>query len=505
MTSLLLVLTIIALFAIMLTYETASDSTQTRLNPSGLFTWLISGNWPAKVGAGLVIIGIGALLRYAFANIPVSVEVKLGSGAVMAAVLGFAAMLLKNQPKRRAIHLALAGAAFGVAYLTAYSAYGIFNYINDINALALLAMVATAAGVFAVTSNVMSVAILAMVGAYIAPKFALGTPGVLPVYGYYLAASILSLIMVTLRGWRPLIHLSFLFTLAGALFFGWSGKFYSPEHYGSMQPLLLALAAVHLAMPLLEHKHARTVALMRFDLAYFILLPLVAAGLTLEIAPDLHTEGALGLGALALIWAVAAVVLYALKRSEASRHALVAVLLAIAAVLCFAHDLPWMLVGLGLSVAGMAAGSKLGWHRNILELACGAAVLFGVLHAIQSIAHPILPHPFLNELFAHRMIAGALMMSGAWIGMRQSMSFAKVLGMAGFAWVVLSVVGELVRLDIDFWPQLVYGLMLGAIVLIILLHNKVAMSPIISGLLLLALIRCGWWAKDSELKGSASH
>ncbi|MFA7293794.1 MAG: DUF2339 domain-containing protein, partial [Rhodocyclaceae bacterium] len=257
MTPLILALIVAALFAALLTYESGGNDAKLQFRPAGLLTWLTTGNWPAKVGAGLIIIGVGALLRYAFANIDVPPEMKLGTGVAAAAVLGFGSMILKNQPARRAIHLALAGAAFGVAYLTAYSAYGFFNYITDVNALALLAIVAVAAGVFAVQSNVMSVAILAMVGAYIAPKFALGTPGVLPVYGYYLAASVLSLIMVMIRGWRPLIHLSFLFTLAGALFFGWSGKFYEPEHYGYMQPLLLALAAVHLAMPLLENKFTR--------------------------------------------------------------------------------------------------------------------------------------------------------------------------------------------------------------------------------------------------------
>jgi uncharacterized membrane protein len=130
MTFLLLILISAALFAILLSFETSRDDSQIRLSPVGLFTWLISGNWPAKVGAGLVIIGVGALLRYAFANIDVPPELKLGGGAAVAAVLGFAAFFLKNQPKRRAIHLALGGAAFGVAYLTAYSAYGFFNYIN---------------------------------------------------------------------------------------------------------------------------------------------------------------------------------------------------------------------------------------------------------------------------------------------------------------------------------------------------------------------------------------
>lgn len=190
MTALFLALLVVALFATLLVSETSSEDDAMRWRPAGLLTWLVSGNWPAKVGAGLIIVGVGALLRYAFANIDVPPALKLSSGAALSAALGLAAKWLKQQPPRRAIHLALAGAAFGVAYLTAYSAYGFFNYLTSVNALALLALVAAAAGVFAVRSNVMSVAILAMVGAYLAPKFALGEPSVLAVYGYFLAASI---------------------------------------------------------------------------------------------------------------------------------------------------------------------------------------------------------------------------------------------------------------------------------------------------------------------------
>lgn len=494
MTPLILTLIVAALFAALLTYESGGNDAKLQFRPAGLLTWLTTGNWPAKVGAGLMIIGIGALLRYAFANIDVPPEMKLGTGVVASAVLGFGSMILKNQPTRRAIHLALAGAAFGVAYLTAYSAYGFFNYITDVNALALLALVAVAAGVFAVQSNVMSVAILAMVGAYIAPKFALGTPGVLPVYGYYLAASLLSLIMVTLRGWRPLIHLSFLFTLAGALFFGWSGKFYEPEHYGYMQPLLLALAAVHVAMPLLENKFTRSTRFIQFDTAYFALLPLVTAALTLKIAPNMHTEGAIGLGALALIWGVAAGILFTRDHTESGRHALVAAMLATAAALSYFQDLPWLLVGLGLSVATLVAASRQDGFRNIEEFACGAATVFGVLHIIQSITHPQPPQAFLSEMFAHRMLAGALMIIGAITGFRREISFAKILGVIGFGWVALALVAEIARLNIDYLPQLGYGITLGVLMLYGMLGDKIPASATVGGMLIFSLVGLGWWA-----------
>lgn len=489
-----LVLIVVALFVILFTYETVSDGTLVRPKASGLFTWLISGNWPAKVGAGLVIIGVGALLRYVLANIDLPAELKLGGGILVSATLGFAAMQLKSQPKRRAIYLALAGAAFGVAYLTAYSAYGFFNYLNDVNALALLALVSIAAGAFAVNGNAMSVAILAMGGAYIAPKFAIGTPGVLQVYGYYLVVSILSLVMIILRGWRPLIHLSFLFTLAGALFFGWNHRFYEPNHYGLMLPLLLALTVVHLAMPLLERRHLRSVRLLRFDSLYFVLLPLVAAGLTLKISPNLRVDGAIGLGLLAMIWGVAALILHAMKRDEVARHVLVATVLGIGAVFSYQENLPWLQLGLVLSVAGMAIGARVGWPHSSLVLACGAATLFGILNVIHSILQPVPEPVFLNSLFAHRIFSSALMLVGAWLGIRQSIGLSKVLGLIGGAWASLSILAELLRLHIDFLPQLAYGILLAGIALNIALSGRKNFPTLVGGFLLFALVACGWWA-----------
>ena len=125
-----------------------------------------------------------------------------------------------------------------MCYLTAYSAFGFFHFVADLQGLGLLFIVASVATVVAITRRAVSIAVLAMAGAYVAPAFALHTPGPDSVYGYYVAASLVTSLMVWLRGWRPLIHLSFLFTLGGALFFGWTQQFYTPDYYHQMLPLL---------------------------------------------------------------------------------------------------------------------------------------------------------------------------------------------------------------------------------------------------------------------------
>ena len=116
-----------------------------------------------------------------------------------------------------------------------------------------------------------------MVGAFIAPAFAVDDPGPRVVYGYYVAASLLTLAMVSFRGWRPLIHLSFLFTLAGSAFFAWTADYFVPGNSAVMFPLLAMLVAVHVAMPIAERRWARGKVVESLDTVYLLALPVVAA------------------------------------------------------------------------------------------------------------------------------------------------------------------------------------------------------------------------------------
>ncbi len=194
------------------------------------------------------------MLRFALVNIELPPQLKLGAGIAIALALGLASTFVPAGAAKRPVSLALGGAAFGVAYLTAYSAFGLFHYVSNPIGVALLGVTAAAAGVYAVTRGAQSLAVLSMVGAFLAPAFAVDDPGPLVVYGYYAGASLLTLAMVAMRGWRPLIHLSFLFTLAGGLFFAWTAKYYEGAHADAMLPMLLLLAAIHVAMPICENR-----------------------------------------------------------------------------------------------------------------------------------------------------------------------------------------------------------------------------------------------------------
>jgi len=110
MVSLLFAALLLGIVALVLAIE--GRGTEARaLQPAGLLRWMTSGNWPAKVGGALLIVGIGALLRYALVNVEVPPALKLSSGVLLSAALALASNLLPAARTRRAVSLALGGAA----------------------------------------------------------------------------------------------------------------------------------------------------------------------------------------------------------------------------------------------------------------------------------------------------------------------------------------------------------------------------------------------------------
>jgi uncharacterized membrane protein len=498
MTAFAFILGVACLFFILLAFETTVDSTQPRLRQSGLFTWLVSGNWPAKVGAGLLIIGIGALIRYFLLTVQLPPEIKMGSGIAAAALLGAISFYLRERPDRRALHLALAGTSLGVAYLTAYSAYGFFGYVNSTTALALLILVVAASGVFAVNSKAVSVAVLAMLGAFISPAFTIGNPGPTVIYGYYLGASLFTFVLVYLRGWRALIHLSFLFTLAGSVFFGWTREFYHPQHFAVMSPLLLALVAVHLGMPLAERHAVRHAWIKRFDIGYAIALPIVAGMLMLLIAPDRRSDGAAGFVMLAALWAVTAGVIYRFRLEGALQHAITACLLLLGAGFLYLEDVPWSLLSLVASTLLFVLAPRLGWSRDSELRLTGLVLLLGVIHIQQALLHPSVGEAFANLPFVQRLIGVAALIVAGTVGRRRDLPLGDILAVVAGVWGALVTVIEIARLQLEILPQLVH-------VAVIALVLGLAMFPLrkrlgmgwMAALAALSVVTAWWAAPDA--------
>ena len=448
---------IAAVVVLVLALEVDDRSTLRIQRPTGLITWLTSGNWPAKVGGALIIVGVGALLRFALIEIDVPPMVKLVSGIVIALALGLASTFVGSGPSRRAVSLALGGAAFGVAYLTAYSAFGLFKYLSNPAGLALLGLTSVAAGVFAVTRSALSLAVLSMIGAFLAPAFAVDDPGPAVVYGYYTGASVLTLAMVAARGWRPLIHLSFVFTIAGGIFFAWTSAYYTPQHSDVMLPMLLLLTAVHVAMPIFERSPPGALWVERLDLIYMIALPAVVSLLSVWIAPtrlDLATE----LVCLGAIWAIAAVALQLTTKRGVAVHVIIAVLLFGLGTAARFRDLPWELISLAFAVAALAVAARKPLDR-VHNVLAGMVLLFAAIQILLSLGVRHDETAWAGTLVERLIAAGLIIFAGV-ICRRIRQSLDTLLLAVGICWAVISIGLELIKHELATVAVVMHGVML---------------------------------------------
>jgi uncharacterized membrane protein len=467
MTALIFAIALVTIFVIVLIAEQStgpSSSTTTTQRSWGLLTWLSSGNWPAKLGAILLVIGFGALLRYALVHIELPPQVKLAGGIALAAALGLGSFLTGRDGRRPSISLALGGTTFGVAYLTAYSAYAYFDYVTHINALALLGMTSIAAALYAGSRHAISVAILAMLGAFLAPAFALGQPGPTVVLSYYLGASLLVLALVVWRGWRALMHMSFIFTLAGSTFFAWTHEYYQPEYFDLVSPWLLALLAIHLAMAIAEQRGGERRWLRRIDRAYLVAMPVTALTIALTLAPDRRSLAPL-LGAYSLLWLIVAGARRALQRDGVAAHVLIGIVFAAFALAAQFEQLPWELLGLALVTSCLALSIRSQELEAFRGALAGAALLFGALHVLDSIFTTTSGlTPFLSGEFGERFLGGSLLIGCAYLCRRAGHSLTTTLSASGAIWLLIAVTIELVRFE---WLDIVIALHLTSVVLAI--------------------------------------
>jgi uncharacterized membrane protein len=445
MVALVFLLVITAVFASILALEGGDERLARR--PAGLLSWIASGNWPAKIGGGLMIVGVGALLRYAAINFDIPDQYKIGVGILAAALLGVGAFLTAAQPQRRAISLALGGAAFGIAYLTAYSAFALFGYLPTMQGLGLLALTAVGAGVFAVTRSAQSLAVLSMVGAFIAPAFAVDDPGPQVVYVYYVAISLLVFAMVAVRGWRPLIHLSFLFTLAGSAFFAWTADYFSRDNADVMLPLIVMLVAVHVAMPLFERRWSRGRVVESLDAVYLLALPVVAALTALALAPS-RAALSVELWWFAAIWLAAAAWLFVQKREGMATHAIIGLLLLGMGIAARYRSLPWELIALAISVASLSLAARRTQSARLQGFLSGLVLILSAVHILSALAPSHSDALFLNGRFFERLVGAALMIIAARILVRLHHRLDSLMLTVSIGWAAFAIGGEVARLDL---------------------------------------------------------
>lgn len=128
---------------------------------------ILGGSWLARIGVLALIIGVGFFLKYAFD------QNWLGPGArVMLGVVAGLGMLGGGYYWRKrypTLSQALSGGGIAVLYLSIFAAFAFFQMLNLYLAVVLLFAVSAVSAVLSVRQNSMALAIIGILGAFIAP------------------------------------------------------------------------------------------------------------------------------------------------------------------------------------------------------------------------------------------------------------------------------------------------------------------------------------------------
>jgi uncharacterized membrane protein len=197
----------------------------------GEWEQILGGSWLARIGVLALIIGIGFFLKFAFDNNWLGPSGRVILGIIIGlAMLGAGYWWRKRYPVLTQV---LSGGGIAVLYLSIFASFAIYDLVHFYVAFAFLFLVSIASAVLALRYNSMSLAIIGILGAFIAP-FVLGAFGegglaaseagrAVQLLGYIILVDIGVLILSTFRNWRWFTLLA----LFGSLIaFGvWYGEF----------------------------------------------------------------------------------------------------------------------------------------------------------------------------------------------------------------------------------------------------------------------------------------
>ncbi len=180
--------------------------------PPGEWEQILGGNWLARIGVFALLIGVAFFLKYAFDKnwiVPV-IRVLLG-GALGLVLLGGGHLWRNKYPIMTRV---LTGGGIGMMFLSVFAASFVYNLIPFVLVIILVPVICAISVFFALRYNSMALAILGVIGAFLAPLIlgisgkGGGNSGVeIPVY--LIIVDIGVLYLSTLRNWRWFTLLSF--------------------------------------------------------------------------------------------------------------------------------------------------------------------------------------------------------------------------------------------------------------------------------------------------------
>jgi len=401
--------------------------------------WLTSGNVPVKVGVVLSLFGMAFFIREAIDRQLFDLPIEFRLAGVAAFGLGLLIVGWRLRERRRVYALSLQGGGVALLYLTAYAAFALYGLIPAAAAFAFLLVLTIAGGMLAVLQDSRALAVLGIVGGFMAPMLvSSGSSEHVLLFSYYAILNIAVVGIAWFKAWRELNLLGFVFTFGIGSLWGYQG--YQSEHFATTEPFLILFVLMYTLIPVLfayrQAPNLRGVV----DGTLVFGTPIVGFGLQASLVGD--TEYGLAISAISLAALYVAVSTFIHRRTKHLRVMMEAffglgiVFLATTAPL--ALDARWTSIAWALQGAAMVWLSCRQQKWLALLAGCALQLLAGISFAVQSGGYSAETVPVLNGFFlGAALIALAGWFSGWWLDRGEYPAIARP--MPGPAkWLVLA-------------------------------------------------------------------
>jgi len=338
-------------------------------------TWLTTGNIPVKVGVLLSFIGVSFLLKYAIDRRVLVIPLEARLLAVAAAGLALVIIGWRFRERMRVYALSLQGGGIGILFLTIFAAFRIWELLPAPLAFALLVVLTASTGALSLLQNSRSLAILGVVGGFLAPVLtSTGEGSHVALFSYYLVLNGAILGIAWFRAWRELNLVGFAFTFVIGSFWGY--QYYRPELWASTQPFLVLHFLLYQAIAILYTLRQPPQRTDLIDGTLVFGTPVIAFALQYELVGDTEYGLAISAAVAAVFYALTATWLF---RRESVRMSLLVEAYMALAVAFATLAIPLALDARWTSAAWALEGAALVWvgtrqNRQLAKLA-GVALI----------------------------------------------------------------------------------------------------------------------------------
>ncbi len=401
--------------------------------------WVTTGNAPVKVGVLVSLVGVGLLLREAHRRgiIELTIEVRLAAAAVFGLVL--LAVGWRQRRRRPVYGLSLQGGGVAVLYVTAYAAFAVYDVLPAVPAASAVVIITIGAGALSVIQDARSLAVLGIIGGFLAPVLTYSQPeDHVVVFGFFAVLNAAIFAVAWFKTWPELNLLGAGFTFSLSAF--WLSNRYEQDEWVSAQPFIALFVLMYMVLPavfavrqavdlksLFGESRPSGMPFVREAWTAPLLFGSPFMGLWLQQLAVGHTEYGLAVSAAALA-AVQGGLALASRRLGTDRGQLAEAYAGLA-VTFSAIAVPLALDSYYTSTVWAAQGLLLVWLgcRRGRLLALGGGALLQVLAASSFAAHlgESLPYPddapaIVNEHFLGALVIAAAGLASGWLLSRRA-------------------------------------------------------------------------------------